>query len=71
LEHVRLISISERQPREEGTKVFVVVFDIKFKNGSGGGLGLIDGKYTWGYLLRRNNETSPWLIYDWGGGGYE
>jgi len=71
LEHVRLISISERQPREEGTKVFVVVFDIKFKNGSGGGSGLIDGKYTWGYLLRRHNETSPWLIYDWGGGGYE
>ncbi len=37
LEYVKLISISERQPREEGTKVFVVVFDIKFKNGSGGG----------------------------------
>jgi hypothetical protein len=69
LEYVKLISISERQPREAGTKVFVVVFDIKFKNGEVSS-SLTEGRTTWQYLLKRDDETSPWLIYDWGGGGY-
>jgi len=70
LEYVKLISIKEIKARQEGIKVFEVVFDIKFKDGSDGGSGLSDGEYTWGYLLKRDNETSSWLIYDWGGGRF-
>ncbi|WP_165849427.1 DUF4829 domain-containing protein [Candidatus Cryosericum septentrionale] len=68
IEYVKLISISERQPREAGTKVFVVVFDLKYKKGKSSSLN--EGRTTWEYLLKRDNETSSWLIYDWGGGGY-
>lgn len=69
-EYVKLISISEREPREAGTKVFVVVFDLKYKKGMSSPMD--EGRTTWLYLLRRDNETLPWLIYDWGhGGGYE
>jgi len=68
LEYVNLISINARESSEENKKVFDVVFDIRFKNGDGGGSGLEDGKLTWKYLLRRDGQNSPWLIYDWGVG---
>jgi len=70
LAYVKILSISERLPRTTGTKVFEVVFDLKFKNASYGATGINDGKNVWGFFLKRDNETSPWLIYDWGGGGY-
>jgi len=70
LAYVKILSISERLPRTMGTKVFEVVFDLKFKNASYGATGINDGKNVWGFFLKRDNETSPWLIYDWGGGGY-
>ena len=65
LEYVNLISIHEKESSEENKKVFVVEFEIKFKNGSGSGLS--DGKYpNYAILLIRDNASSPWLIYDWG-----
>jgi outer membrane protein assembly factor BamB len=70
LAYVKLISIVERQPREAGTKMFVVVFDLKFGNVSYGATGINEGRNVWGFSLRRDDETSPWLIYGWGGGGY-
>jgi hypothetical protein len=68
-EYVKLISINERESNEKDEKVFVVVFDLKYKKGGVGGP-LNEGRTTWQYLLKRDSETSPWLIYDWGGGGY-
>jgi hypothetical protein len=65
LEYMKLISINERQPREAGTKVFEVTFDVKFGLGAGGG-NMTDGKTTWDYLLKQDSASSPWLIYDWG-----
>lgn len=65
LEYMKLISINERQPREAGTKVFEVTFDVKFRLGAGGG-NMTDGKTTWDYLLKQDSADSPWLIYDWG-----
>jgi hypothetical protein len=70
LEYVKLISVSERQSREAGTKVFVVILDVKYKQGDAGGSVEPSGKYTWYYLLKRGNATSPWLICDWGGDEY-
>jgi len=65
LEYMKLISINERRAREDGTKAFEVVFDVKFKGGVGGG-DMKDGKTTWDYLLKQDSANSPWLIYDWG-----
>lgn len=70
LEYANLISVSERQSREAGTKVFVVILDVKYKQGDAGGSVPTSGKYTWYYLLKRDNATSPWLICDWGGDEY-
>ena len=70
LAYVKILSISERLPKTTGTKVFEVVSDLKFKNASYGATGINDGRNVWGFFLKRDNETSPWLIYDWGGGGY-
>jgi hypothetical protein len=74
LEYVKLISISERQPREdpENTRVFMVMFDLKFKANGPGMSSLDEGKTYWNYILKRDNKDSPWFIYDWGhGGGYD
>jgi len=70
LEYAKLISVSERQSREAGMKVFVVILDVKYKQGDAGGSVPTSGKYTWYYLLKRDNATSPWLICDWGGDEY-
>jgi hypothetical protein len=70
LEYAKLISVSERQSREAGTKVFVVTLDLKYKQGDAGGSVPTSGKYTWYYLLKRDNATSPWLICDWSGDEY-
>jgi hypothetical protein len=65
LESVRLLSIVEKKSDEPNERVFIVEFEIKFKNGEGSGLS--DGKYTnFAVMLRRETESSPWLIYDWG-----
>lgn len=75
VDYVKLLSIKELASREENKKVFEVVFDFKLKNAGGdpadGASGMENLKYTWGILLKRDNAISPWLIYDWGGGGYE
>jgi hypothetical protein len=70
LAYVKVISISQRLPTATGTKAFEVVFDLKFGNASYGATGINDGKNVWGFFLKRDNETSPWFIYEWGGGGY-
>jgi len=74
VDHVKLLSVKELASREENKKVFEVVFDFKSKDTGGdpadGASGMDDLTYTWGILLRRDNAVSPWLIYDWGGGGY-
>ena len=70
LEYANLISVSERQSREAGMKVFLVILDVKYKQGDAGGSVPTSGKYTWYYLLKRDNATSPWLICDWGGDEY-
>ncbi|HWQ21832.1 MAG TPA: DUF4829 domain-containing protein [Clostridia bacterium] len=71
LEYVKVISISERQPIEdpENTRVFMVMFDLKFKTNGPGIPSLDEGKTYWNYILKRDNQGAPWLIYDWGGGG--
>jgi hypothetical protein len=75
VDHVKLLSIKELASREENKKVFEVVFDFKRKNTGGdpadGASGMDNLTYTWGILLRRDNAVSPWLIYEWGGGGYD
>ncbi len=75
VDHVKLLSVRELAPREENKKVFEVVFDFKSKNTGGdhadGASGMESLRYTWGILLKRDNAVSPWLIYDWGGGGYK
>lgn len=74
VDHVKLLSIKELASPEENRKVFEVVFDFKRKNAGGdpadGASGMENLTYTWGILLKRDNAVSPWLIYDWGGGGY-
>ncbi|MCX6084364.1 MAG: hypothetical protein NT102_05305 [Caldiserica bacterium] len=67
-EHVKLLGVNEIGSSEENTGVFDILFDIKFKNGDGGGSGLGDGKLTWSYLLKSDGENSSRLIHDWGVG---
>src|SRR5664280_2222232 len=70
IDYVKLIDVNERHSREApGTKTFNVVFEIKYKKGMGSSIS--EGRIYWGYLLKRDNTNSPWLIYDWGGGGYD
>lgn len=70
IDYVKLIDINERHSQEApGTKTFNVVFEIKYKKGKSTVIG--EGRVSWGYLLKRDNANSPWLIYDWGGGGYD
>ena len=64
LEYVKLISIKEKNIGQKNEKEFEVQFEIMFKNGYGSGLS--NGKYNWTYLLKRDSDSSPWLIYDWG-----
>jgi hypothetical protein len=63
LKYVKLISITEQKPVELGTKAFVVVFDIS------GGASVNEGINSWNYELKRKDDTSLWLIFDWGHGG--
>jgi hypothetical protein len=65
LEYVKLINVSEQKPVERGTKAFVVVFDIKQAHGGS----IENGVNSWNYVLKRESDTSPWLISDWGHGG--
>ncbi|MDA8234786.1 MAG: DUF4829 domain-containing protein [Clostridia bacterium] len=65
LEYVKLLSIKEKPIKgQNNQKEFDVVFNIKFKNGSGSGLS--NGRFKWSYKLKKDTERSPWLIYDWG-----
>lgn len=70
IDYVKLIEVNERYSQEgPGTKAFNVVFEIKYKKGKS--TPIDEGSVHWGYLLKRDNASSPWLIYDWGGGGYD
>ena len=70
IDYVKLIDVNERYSREgPGTKTFNVVFEIKYEKGKS--TPIDEGTIHWGYLLKRDNANSPWLIYDWGGGGYD
>jgi hypothetical protein len=70
IDYVKLIDVNERYSREgPGTKAFNVVFEIKYKKGKS--TPVDERTIHWGYLLKRDNANSPWLIYDWGGGGYD
>lgn len=70
IDYVKLIDINERHSQEApGTKTFNVVFEIKYKKGKSSSID--EGRVSWGYLLKRDNANSPWIIYDWGGGGYD
>jgi hypothetical protein len=66
LEHVKLLNIKENgsATKDDNQRIFNVVFEIKFKDGSGSGLS--DGKWTWSYMLKRDDKNKPWLIHDWG-----
>jgi hypothetical protein len=64
---VKLISITELKPDETGAKAFMVSFGIKYEKG--GGAGIDHEINTWNFLLKRDSDSSPWLIYDYGGGG--
>jgi len=64
LNYIKLISINEQKAAQENKVIFDVVFDAKFKNGSG----LADGKHSWSFELKRDNENSPWIIYNYGEG---
>lgn len=43
--------------------VFVVIYHAKLKKAPIHGL--VDDTYTYEYMLKRDGEDSPWLIYDW------
>lgn len=65
LKYVKLQSIKGDQSNyNKNTKVFLVEFEIKSRNGVVSGLN--DGGHTWSYIVKRSNENSPWLISDWG-----
>ena len=66
-DYVKLIDISEFYTEETNTKTFVAVFDFKYKKGMGGSMN--GGITYWNFILKRENNTAPWLIQDWGGGG--
>jgi len=66
-DYVKLIDISEFYTEEANTKTFVAVFDFKYKKDMGGSMN--GGITYWNFILKRENNNSPWLIQDWGGGG--
>lgn len=66
LDFVKLISIRDEKYKLNNTKIYNVIFVISFKNGEGSGLS--DGIHSWEFTLSRENESSPWLISDWGEG---
>ncbi len=63
LNYVKVISITEREPTEAGTKAFVVVLDINYVKSHGKMIGWENGKNTYFFSLKRLTDTSPWLVY--------
>jgi hypothetical protein len=66
LDFVKLISIRDEKYKLNNTKIYNVIFVISFKNGEGSGLS--NGIHSWEFTLSSENESSPWLISDWGEG---
>jgi hypothetical protein len=62
LNYVKVISIVEREPTEDGTKAFVVVLDINYVKNHGKVLGWENGKVAYNFSLNRITDTSPWLV---------
>lgn len=63
LNYVKVVSIVEREPTEDGTKAFVVVLDINYVKSHGKEIGWENGKNTYFFSLKRLTDTSPWLVY--------
>jgi hypothetical protein len=63
LESIKLQYLTERTQIENNRKVFVAIYNAKLKKAPL--YGLIDDTYTYEYMLKRDSEHSPWLIYDW------
>lgn len=63
LNYVKVISMVEREPTEDGTKAFVVVLDINYVKSHGKVIGWENGKNTYFFSLKRLTDTSPWLVY--------
>lgn len=63
LNYVKVISMVEREPTEDGTKAFVVVLDINYVKSHGKVLGWENGEAAYSFSLKRITDTSPWLVY--------
>jgi hypothetical protein len=62
LNYVKVISIVEREPTEDGTKAFVVVLDINYVKSHGKMIGWENGEVAYNFSLKRITDTSPWLV---------
>jgi hypothetical protein len=67
VESIRLQYLTERPQTENNRKDFVAIYRAKLKEAPQ--YGIIDDTYTYEYLLKRDDEDSPWLIYSWEASG--
>lgn len=63
LNYVKVASIVERKPVEDGTRAFVVVLDINYVKSHGKVIGWENGEAAYNFSLKRLTDTSPWLVY--------
>ncbi|MCX6063357.1 MAG: hypothetical protein NTV26_04085 [Caldiserica bacterium] len=64
VEFIELQHLTEILQGVEGNRmVFVVIYHAKLKKALLNGL--VEDTYTYEYMLKREGEDSPWLIYDW------
>jgi len=67
VEFIKLQYLTERTQIENNRKVFVAIYHAKLKKAPP--YGLVDDTYTYEYMLKRDGEDSPWLIYNWEASG--
>lgn len=67
VEFIKLQYLTERTQIENNRKVFVAIYHAKLKKAPP--YGLVDDTYTYEYMLKRDREDSPWLIYNWEASG--
>jgi hypothetical protein len=67
LEFIELQYLTEITQIENNRKVFVAIYHAKLKKAPP--YGLVDDTYTYEYMLKRDGEDSPWLIYNWEASG--
>lgn len=63
LNYVKVISITKREPTEDGTKTFVAILNINYVKSHGKVIGWENGEAAYNFSLKRITDTSPWLVY--------